>query len=1207
MTLIKDLIDLPEVVHKGDFVLKLTEGVERADETLDSYVVTPELVRNFDDALTFIRSAIESRSSKATYLDGSFGAGKSHFMAVLHLLLRGHARARAIPELAAVVAKHAEWLDGQRLLLVPYHMIGARSLESAILGHYVQHVRRLHPEAPVPGVYVAEALFEDAMAARRRMGDGPFFEVLNEGKERDSDWGELGQAWDAERFDAALRAAPGSEERSRLVGELVGTLFTSYAAAMQGQDEVYVPLDRGLSIISRHARDLGYQALILFLDELILWLASHAADSGFVRREIQKVAQLVEAQHGDRPVPIVSFVARQRDLRELVGEHVPGSEQLAFADMLKWWEGRLHKIGLLDRNLPAIAQKRVLKPRSETARAEIDRAFEETTKVRQEILETLLTSHADRGMFRQIYPFSPALVETLVAVSSVLQRERTAIKVMLQLLVSQRDTLKLGDVVPAGDLFDVIAEGDEAFSEGMRRHFDNAKRLYYQKLVPQLEAEHGIRLDEVRGLAWDDPKAVAFRIDDRLLKTLLLAALVPEVEPLKGLTARRLAALNHGSIRSPIPGQEGQMVLAKVRRWAAAVGEIKIGEEGANPTITLQLSGVDTESIIDKARIADNPGERRRRIREMLFKELEIEDRDELFLNHEFLWRNTHRSCDVVFANVRELPDESLRAKEDRWKIAIDFPFDEPGHGPSDDRARVQGYLDKNPASCTIVWIPSFFSLEAQSELGTLVILEHVLAGERINDYGSHLSAADRASARSLLDNRRSQLRERVKSYLEAAYGVAVAPKGAIGESIEPSDHVLSLDPTFTPQLPGGGNLGAAFENLLDQALSHQYPAHPHFEAEVRLPAVRKVFEEVQRAAADPQGRIAVDKSVRPLMRQIAVPLKLGEMGETHFVLANHWKGHFLRKSAQDGGPMTVEKLRAWIDDPEPRGLPAWIQNLLILIFAAQENYTFTLHGGPAGRVALDYLPNELVLRTLPLPAAEDWEAAVERVAPIFGIDAPKLRNAANVEKVAEEVRAQLAPARTSCEQLCRRLRERLRMLGAVPEDAARVQTADAVLALAEAVNAATSATGAIVAIANADLRTSAPAMGTSFKKAGAVAGGLEAINWEVFDAIGKLGDERASDAQAIQRDLVEVLKADEYARGLIPVLKRLQSQALTLLTKTEVEPASPPSGRPVRLSGDESGLALDGARDVFRELETALREDRLRRLDLKWKVTGGS
>ena len=196
-----------------------------------------------------------------------------------------------------------------------------------------------------------------------------------------------------------------------------------------------------------------------------------------------------------------------------------GAQQLAFGDVLKWWEARFHTITLEDRNLPAIAERRVLKPKSVAARQELDEAFRETATVREDVMDTLLTSTANREMFRQVYPFSPALVQALVAVSSVLQRERTALKVMLQLLVDQRDTLKVGDVVPVGDLFDVIAEGDEAFSEGMRIHFDNAKQLYHRKLLPMLERTHSLTRDELRALPQDDARATAFRADDRLIKT----------------------------------------------------------------------------------------------------------------------------------------------------------------------------------------------------------------------------------------------------------------------------------------------------------------------------------------------------------------------------------------------------------------------------------------------------------------------------------------------------------------------------------------------------------------------------------------------------------------------------------------------------------------------------------------------------------------
>ena len=110
-------------------------------------------------------------------------------------------------------------------------------------------------------------------------------------------------------------------------------------------------------------------------------------------------------------------------------------------------------------------------------------------------MEILLTREADRAMFKLVYPFSPALIQALVAVSSALQRERTALKIMLQLLVNRRDTLRLGDVIPLGDLWDVVAHGDEAFTDVMRVNFENAKKLYQNKLLPMLEQQHEIDLE----------------------------------------------------------------------------------------------------------------------------------------------------------------------------------------------------------------------------------------------------------------------------------------------------------------------------------------------------------------------------------------------------------------------------------------------------------------------------------------------------------------------------------------------------------------------------------------------------------------------------------------------------------------------------------------------------------------------------------------
>ena len=131
MTTIAEIFDLPERVHQGDYVLRLSEGVDDAEGTLKDYVVTPQLVRCFEGALSLIGSAVRENTSKGAYLHGSFGSGKSHFMAVLTLLLREEARARSIPELARAVAKANVWTTGRQFLVVPYHMIGAASPHSS--------------------------------------------------------------------------------------------------------------------------------------------------------------------------------------------------------------------------------------------------------------------------------------------------------------------------------------------------------------------------------------------------------------------------------------------------------------------------------------------------------------------------------------------------------------------------------------------------------------------------------------------------------------------------------------------------------------------------------------------------------------------------------------------------------------------------------------------------------------------------------------------------------------------------------------------------------------------------------------------------------------------------------------------------------------------------------------------------------------------
>jgi hypothetical protein len=1062
------------------------------------------------------------------------------------------------------------------------------------------------------------------------MSDGPFFAQLNQGMPAaagaGTGWGEFDSGWDGTSFEAAMLEPPNGEERSRLVGDLIAQFFTAYRT-LAGSGESFVSLDDGLSIMSRHAKALGYDAVILFLDELVLWLASHAADINFVSREGTKLVKLVEATNADRPIPLVSFVARQRDLRDLVGENLAGGVQSQFSDVLKHWEARFHRITLEDRNLPAIAERRVLRPINEAARQTLQGAFDDVMRMRQDVLSTLLTTTADRDMFRKVYPFTPALVQTLIAVSAALQRERTALKLMLQLLVDRRADLELGQLIPVGDLYDAIAEGDEPFSEGMRLHFENAKRLYNLRLLPMLEQQYGVTWDAIKLGQADATAAKSLRNDARLLKTLLLGALVPEVESLKALTGQRLAALNHGTFRSPIPGREAQDVLRKCRDWAGLIGEIKITED-QNPIISIQVTGVDIEPILRAAEVNDNAGNRRKRIREALFKELDIPESSSLFSTYEFNWRGTRREVELLYENVREMTDDRLRGRSGAWTVVLDFPFDDANFGPADDLARLAEY--RGGDTKTLVWLPSFLSNKALADLGRLVVLDYILVADRFDNYATHLSFVDRVQAKALARNQLGQLRIKLRSQLEVAYGISTEPRDAVSNPLTADQQFKSLDPTLSPRPPVGAEFKSAFESLLGQLFAHQYPAHPEFDTEIKPSVIRRVWPEVQKAIEAPGQRgLVQDSATRKLVRSVVNPCQLGQMGETHLLIEPHWQSRFSQSHARDGGgAITVAKLRQWIDSPTPMGLPIELQNLIILAYAASTNRRFTMRGGPY-EPTIDSLPDELELKEQVLPNTADWDTALQRASSLFGLTLGQTLNAANVGKLVDEVRQKAKDKREPVGRLVTQVRDRSARYVA-GTDGARQQSAESAQALLASLTQA--AEGELVTtLANASLQTSEAAVSRSLGQAQVCADALGSGNWQLFDAVRNLVDHRCDAALLIMNRLTEALTSDEHVVALKSRLEELERDSIRLLAgaapapppvtpppfvppppgagPTPVPPPvvlhpAPPANGP-EVVDEKQQLHLSGAAAVtaLDELKTLVTSERDLELTLSWRV----
>jgi len=1180
MTLMRDVIEIPERVTDTDLVMKLADGVAQARQTIKDYVVTDSLCGNFAEALGLVGHAVETGRSQAAFLHGSFGAGKSHFMAVLHEILVGNPDARAIPELVRQVDAADRWLAGTKVLPLTYHMLGARSVEEAVLGGYRTQIARLHPDAPPPAVHRSDALLEDAARLRARLGDEEFFQALSGGGGGSPEWRtSVVGAWHAERYAAAAANAPGDEDRDQLVSDLTATFFSG--AVHSGE---YLDTDTGLAVLSQHAKSLGYDVAVLFLDEFVLWLVQHMSNVEFVNEQGGKLTKFVESADAHRPVPLVSFVARQRDLADFLGPHVPGAERQAFSDVFRHGRGRYQQIPLEERNLPLIAEKRLLAPKDAAARRILDDAFKAVSR-RPDIWDTLRLGAqfddagigSDEMVFRRLYPFSPALVATLVALSQALQRERTALKIMLRLLVERRDTLRVNDLIGVAELFDeLVGRGELPDEPSLRKHFDTARSLYRTRLRPLLLRRHS--LDEAAASAV--PDSHGFRIDDKLVKTLLLAALAPDVPALRNLTATRLHALNYGSIASPLPGMEPQIVLERLRELAAEAPEIRVGA-GPDPVISVELSEVDYRSILDRVPTTeDSGGSRRRLLRELICDELGVKASDGTVtpeVSHFHEWRGRRHTIDVVFGNVRdpdELSETALRSNGDTWRFVIDYPFDSAGYSRRDDIARVESLRRGGVTGHTVFWLPYYLTDDRLGQVGTLVKLNYVLAGggDRLYALASDMPATDRQQAKIMLEQMRGTVRERLRECLKQGYGAAAPQSADVEADTEPVFHTLAAGLRVDDLV--GGTLKTAFQHLVGQVLTWSYPGTPNLPVDsalVRVADLRKVLEVIGRAVADPTRGVTVDERDRPTVKRICNPLKLGELDENKYVL-NHttswWTRHFLRGAAHGGytDRYPVRVLRDLTDEPQPRGLDRLVQNLLIVAFALDQDLGWFRDGAQVPAPPLEHVKDDFELRHPRMPDPEVWETAVRRGAALLGRVVSPLRSAANVAELARLVRDTAKRQVGDCRELVTQLRRHAVPLGLDPAaETGRLATAARLAELLDQLAEENDGVVRVELLASADLgsvddTTASKSMTTAHDVAKALARNHP---WEMLDAVATLADDRAGHAQAILEQLADAASREQMHQDLIVELDRAVQAGAQLLAQTQPAPRPTPVAQP--------------------------------------------
>lgn len=1150
-TPLRELIAIPERIEAADYVIKLDEGVSRHEQTIRDYVVTDAIAGAITEGLDLVADSLTQQSSRGAFLDGSFGSGKSHYLAILHLLLSDNLVARQIPGLEDVVAKRLDVL-GKNLLVVDYNLLGARSFEDAIFSGYLETVRARHPKAAPPVLHMSDELLANAVQMRETLGDEKFFDGLGGG---DAAWGEMGAAWTATTFDAAIAATPGDNDRDRLVTDLITAYFSGYTRAGE-----WLPIKDGLRALTAHAKSLGYQGIVLLIDEIVLWLGQHLTNEDWVQTEIEKVVQLVENAAVNLPIPITSFLARQRDLRDFLGDRGPGAERVARGQIFQYWEDRFTKIRLHAADLPRIVKQRLLRPVSTAAAATLESALA-VVKRDHAAWGYLLAdeSHSDEKDFGDVYPFSPALVDTMVALSSLMQRERTALKLMAELLSQGRMILTASDVIPVGDLYEpVVLGGSQPLTDEMRQHFAISATFYRTKVQPYLLRKHGVSESELDTL----PRTHPFVTEDRLVKTVLIAALAPEARSLTNLTAAKLAALNWGTIDAFIPGTEAQQALTIVREWASEFGEITVGD-GEDPIITASLSGVDYDTILDLVRTEDNQTSRRELIRKLIAEELRLPPDNLVGRQIDHVWRGHRRSVTVKFGNIRDEADvleSDLIHSDDEWRTVIDFPYDVGTHGPADDVARLRKLRDAELSANTIGWIPNFLTDSRQSDLGKLVLLEYLLTGNRFEQNSSHLNPTDRPPARQTLESQRRTLRDLLVAVLRQAYGVNAAEEIHVGSDLSGNQIFSTLVPGLTIAPPPTGTLLTGLHYALETAWTHEFPEHPDLGAEEVT--ARRLNDALELVIATVEGggrRQGLTAAEQRVARELTVPLGLAALNENVIVVdtANfRWWQQFARWEGELGDELTVGALRQKL---APWGMTRVMEDAVLLTWSWVGNFEFSEMGGSQPKAG--DLPDQARPRRASLPDEEEWAIAKTRAGGVFGV-APEAnltpravtRFVGAVKHQAEECAAQ---------SLVEQLKDHGEELGIdTSQLSGRLATAQRVASLADMISATSTDKEVIEILVTFDLPEVLAPYGNAHASATRLARELQGVDWQIIRAAEAMGD---AGFDATLTALREAAALDESVAPLAPHLTEASAKARALVIKTPQPGPTPPPPAPSR------------------------------------------
>ncbi|NUN14839.1 MAG: hypothetical protein HUU55_14505 [Myxococcales bacterium] len=849
---IRDVFDLPraEDIRAMGFVVRLNDSLlnpEQQRKLVDDYVITPTVQRELPRILSSMKQVWTRGEEYGRFIHGSFGSGKSHFLTMLSLLLEGSDAAwdkfRPVFEPAAATlgsgAEYQTWTQTANLLVVRAHMLTTRGKTTGLdWTVYTALNDTLKARGKEPFGYVnAEAILDEVRAEAKAYGAALWRRLADAGIIEDE------KTFEAMAKDSALGREAFAKGWLKLKGRDIATSGTD------------LPWSQGLNRMAEHVKALGYSGIVFVLDEFLLWLAEKSGQE-FVR-EINNLNVMVDHTTGQRALPLFVLIARQRNLKEFFPDLISEDK---IHEHLNHHSKRFEETRLEDVELRHIVAGRVLRPLDKEA---VRQVTDSLAQRHAKALPTLL-AHADLDYLRDVYPFHPALIEMLVDVTSLMQRERSALRLLYELLVVFYPELPLGELLPVGAAFEALFPESGVEAQKKVDQMQDIHRQYYTRLRPAMRE---LAKSGVLGPIGEREKAL-----DQMIKTVLLGEVSPRLKG-NGLTIERLVLLNAVDIEGEQLRGMVNVARADLLALSQQVPDLQVVGEGKTALVTYVLDKVGFAEVLGRAKSkVDNETRRFSELWRAFKKELGVEGLKGFGEGEKndgevtIKWRNTERKGRLKFGNVRELTDEDFVPPDGGFTVLVDYPWDAPGYTVDEDRNRANKVRQTKGTLYTLCWLPRHLSPLERELLTNLAAARYVVSTVGQEDLLTSHGPADRVRIVEQASTRMKQLEGELVKLLQMIY-------------LQQSEWVaLVSDVDRRPVAEDSlkGNLEFAAKMLLDR----KFPQHPRFLAEPKKGELELLLAWMVQAG-ESNVSVAYDGTTERVLKTLGQPLDVVNLGQS--------------------------------------------------------------------------------------------------------------------------------------------------------------------------------------------------------------------------------------------------------------------------------------------------------------------------------------